>query len=75
MSRNTSIINISVTVEEEAQINELAKQQLVTKSALVRDALRLYRLNKNLDVIRDIGNRSASALGIDSYEDIEKIAE
>lgn len=75
MSRNTSIVNISVTAEEEAQINELAKQQLITKSALVRDALRLYRLNKNLDVIRDIGNRSASALGIDSYEDIEKIAE
>lgn len=75
MSRNTSIVNISVTLEEEAQINELAKQQLITKSALVRDALRLYRLNKNLDVIRDIGNRSASALGIDSYEDIEKIAE
>ena len=74
MSRSTSILNISVTPEEETQIEELAKSQSTTKSALVREALRVYRLNKNLDVIRDIGNRTATAMGIDSYEDIERIA-
>ncbi len=74
MSRSTSILNISVTPEEETQIEELAKSQSTSKSALVREALRVYRLNKNLDVIRDIGNRTATAQGIDSYEDIERIA-
>ena len=74
MSRSTSILNISVTPEEETQIEELAKSQSTSKSALVREALRVYRLNKNLDVIRDIGNRTATAMAIDSYEDIERIA-
>jgi len=74
MPRSTSILNISVTREEEAQIEELAKSQATTKSALVREALRVYRLNKNLDIIRDIGARTAAAMGIDSFEDIERIA-
>ena len=74
MPRSTSILNISITPEEEAQIKELAKEQSMTKSALVREALRVYRLNKNLDVIRDIGNRTSAAIGIDSFEDIERIA-
>ena len=74
MSRSTSILNISISQEEEAQIEELAKTQSTTKSSVVREALRVYRLSKNLDVIRDIGNRTSSAIGVDSFEDIEKIA-
>ncbi len=74
MSRSTSILNISISQEEKAQIEELAKTQSTTKSSVVREALRVYRLNKNLDVIRDIGNRTSSAIGVDSFEDIEKIA-
>jgi len=74
MSRSTSILNISISQEEEAQIEELAKSQSTTKSGLIREALRVYRLNKNLDVIRDIGNRTSAAMGIDSFEDIERIA-
>jgi len=74
MSRSTSILNISISQEEEAQIEKLAKSQSTTKSGLMREALRVYRLNKNLDVIRDIGNRTSAALGADSFEDIEKIA-
>ena len=74
MSRSTSILNISISQEEEAQIEELAKSQSTTKSGLIREALRVYRLNKNLDVIRDIGNRTSAAIGVDSFEDIERIA-
>ncbi len=74
MSRSTSILNISISQEEEAQIEELAKSQSTTKSGLIREALRVYRLNKNLDIIRDIGNRTSAAMGIDSFEDIERIA-
>ena len=74
MSRTTSILSISISQEEEAQIEELAKTQSTTKSSVVREALRVYRLNKNLDVIRDIGNRTSSAMGVDSFDDIEKTA-
>ena len=74
MPRSTTILNISITPEEEAQIEKLAKKQATTKSSVVREALRVYRLNKNLDVIRDIGNRTSAAMGIDSFEDIERIA-
>ena len=74
MSRTTTILNISLSPEEDIQIEELAKKESITKSGLVREALRLYRLNKNLDTIRNIGDRTAAAFGIDSFEDIEKIA-
>ena len=74
MSRSTAILNISISQEEEAQIEKLAKSQSTTKSGLMREALRVYRLNKNLDVIRDIGNRTTAAFGVDSFEDIERIA-
>lgn len=74
MARSTTILNISLSPEEDTQIEELAKQEATTKSGLVRQALKAYRLNKSLDMIRDIGERSALSLGIDSFDDIEKLA-
>lgn len=73
MSRSTSILNISISPKEKAQLEELAKTQSTTKSSVVREALRVYRINKNLDVVRDIGNRTSIVMGIDSFDDIEKI--
>lgn len=74
MTRSTTILNISLSPEEASQIERLAKKEATTKSGLVREALRVYRLNRDLDTIRDIGNRTSAALGVDSFEDIEKVA-
>ena len=74
MTRTTTILNISLSPEENIQIEELAKKESTTKSGLVREALRAYRLNRSLDIVREIGERSIMSLGIDSFEDIEKLA-
>jgi len=74
MARSTTILNISVSPEEAAQITQLAKEESKSKSAVVRDAVRSYRLKKNLDYIQEVGRKTAEAMGIETYEDIERIA-
>jgi len=74
MARSTTILNISISPEEAAQITQLAKEESKSKSAVVRDAVRSYRLRKNLDYIQEVGRKTAEAMGIETYEDIERIA-
>jgi len=44
MSRKTRILSFTVTPEMEKQIKELAHQQNMTQSELIRHALRSYML-------------------------------
>lgn len=74
MARTTTVLNISVSPEENSQITQLAKEESKSKSAVIRDAVRSYRLKKNLDYIQEVGRKTAEAMGIETYEDIERIA-
>lgn len=65
---------ISLPTSELRAADNLAVRESVTRSELIRKALRSYRLNKSLDRIRSYGERSATLVGADSYDDIERIA-
>lgn len=74
MSTQRKIINISVPVLVEKQINQLAKQENKTKSELMREAFRVYQFQKEWAKIRILGEKTAQRMGIESYDDIERIA-
>jgi len=68
------IINISVPEAIEQQIEQMAKEENKTKSELMREAFRVYQLRKDWAEIRAIGEETARKMGIESYDDIERIA-
>lgn len=68
------IINISVPVAIERQIESLAKKENKTKSELLREAFRVYKFHKDWARIRAWGEEIALKMGIESYDDIERIA-
>lgn len=74
MSVRRSIINISVPKKLEKDISRVARQENKTKSELLREAFRVYQFRKDWARIRIWGEEVARKLGIESYEDIEKIA-
>ena len=51
----------------------MARQEGKTKSQLIREALRQYQFEKNLEKMQEIGEKIAARMGIETYEDIEKI--
>ncbi|MDP2720729.1 MAG: hypothetical protein Q8O75_02190 [bacterium] len=68
------ILNVSISPLIEIQVTSIAKQDQKTKSEVVRDAIREYSLSRSLREIYDYGRKQAQGLGIETYEDIEKIA-
>ena len=74
MSTQRSIINISVPESMAKQISETAKEEQKTTSELMREAFRLYRFQKDWERIRMLGEKTAQEMGIETYEDIERIA-
>ncbi len=69
-----SIINISVPRAIAKQIDAMAKAENKTKSELIREAFRKYRSDRDWMRIRRWGEETARRLGIETYDDIEKIA-
>lgn len=69
-----SIINISVPSKISKQIEKLARIENKTKSELLREAFRVYKFNKEWAIIRTWGEQTARRMGIETYDDIEKIA-
>ncbi|KKQ35523.1 MAG: hypothetical protein US51_C0003G0008 [Microgenomates group bacterium GW2011_GWA2_37_6] len=69
-----SIINISVPKAIEKQIVILAKKENKTKSELLREAFRVYKFRKEWSKIRLLGEQTAQRMGIESYDDVERIA-
>lgn len=69
-----SIINISVPKELEKQISTMAKKEKKTKSQLLRDSFRAYKLQRDWTKIRLIGEETARRMGIETYDDVERIA-
>lgn len=74
MLNQRSIINISVPPQMEKQIVAMAKKENKTKSELLRDAFRVYKLQKDWARIRLWGQQIAQRMGIESYDDVERIA-
>lgn len=74
MGINRSIINISMPRALEKEITRLAKDENRTKSELMREAFRIYKFNRDWAKIREWGEETARRMGIETYDDIEKIA-
>jgi CopG family transcriptional regulator/antitoxin EndoAI len=74
MSKQRKIINISVPATMERQIQRLAREENKTKSELLREAFRVYQFRKDWARIRAWGEEIALKMGIESYDDVERIA-
>ena len=68
------IINISVPLAIERQIEQTAKEENKTKSELLREAFRVYMFQKEWARFRILGEKTALEMGIETYDDIERIA-
>lgn len=68
------ILNVSISPVIEKQVTAIAEQDQKTKSEVVRDAIRQYSLSRSLNEIYVYGREQAQSLGIETYEDIERIA-
>lgn len=69
-----AIINISVPQKMAEEITKTAKVENKTISELLREAWREYQFRKDWAQIRRWGDDTAKRMGIESYDDIEKIA-
>jgi metal-responsive CopG/Arc/MetJ family transcriptional regulator len=74
MSQQRAIINISLPQAMAEEINKTAKTENKTISELLREAWREYQFRKDWLQIRRWGDETAKRMGIESYDDIEKIA-
>lgn len=74
MLTQRQIINISMPAAMEKQIEAMAKKENKSKSELMRDAFRVYKLQKDWARIRLWGQQIAQRMGIESYDDVERIA-
>lgn len=74
MNNGRVILNISVPAIIGKQIDSLAAEENKTRSELMREAFRLYRFQNSWAKIRTLGEQTAQRMGLESYDDIEKIA-
>lgn len=74
MGRTTSIITISIPPNMEKKIEELTKKEGMTRSELVRDALRRYIEEKELEELVKYGKKKALEKGI-TEDQIEAIVD
>lgn len=72
MGRTTSIISISIPPSIEEKIEEITKKEGMTRSELIREALRRYIEEKELEELVKYGRKKALERGIteDQIEDI-----
>jgi len=68
------ILNVSISPLIEKQVASIAEQDQKTKSEVVREAIRQYSLSRSLSETYVYGREQAQSLGIETYEDIERIA-
>ena len=72
MLRTTKIQTLSLPAQMVKQIDELAKEEGMTKSEFFREAVRQYIRKKRWEKIREYGARKAAKLGI-KEEDVERL--
>lgn len=74
MGRTTSVISISIPPNIEKKIDELTKKEGMTRSELIREALRRYIAEKELEELTRYGREKALKSGI-TEEQIEDIVD
>ena len=74
MARKTRIVNLSLPQETYKQVEELADQKEISKSELLREALKQYIASeKRWQQIRRWGAETAKKLGIKDEDDVDRI--
>jgi len=74
MARTTKIVNFSLPPEICKQMEELAKQRQVSKSQILREALKQYIASeRRWQQIRKWGEESAKRLSIRNEDDVDRI--
>ena len=74
MQTQRSIINISMPPAMAKRVAKLASEENRTKSELLREAFRVYEWKRDWAKIRAWGQETAKKMGINSDEDVERIA-
>lgn len=74
MFRTTEILSISLSKKELSEIVKLAKEEGRTRSELIREALRKYQVGRDWQYLQNVGEKIAVRLGIETEEDVERIA-
>ena len=69
-----AIINISMPPAMAKRIKKLAKEENRTQSELLREAFRTYEWRRDWAKIKAVGRATALRMGINTYEDDERIA-
>jgi CopG family transcriptional regulator/antitoxin EndoAI len=72
--RATKILNISLPPEMYEEIEQMAREESRTKSELMREAFRQYQFNRRWRLLRRWGEETALRLGIQSDDDVERLA-
>ena len=76
MGRSTQVLSFSVPENTAKDIEQLAKQQRMSRSQLLREMLRVYETFIEEARFRDIqtyAKKKAKTLGISSEKDIERL--
>ena len=74
MARKTKIINLSLPQDIYAQVEELADQMGISKSELLRNALKQYVASEmRWQRIRKWGEETAKKLNIGDEDDVDRI--
>ncbi len=72
--RTTKILSVSLPPGMYEEIEQMARQESRTKSELIREAFRQYKFNQQWELLRRWGEETALRLGIQSDEDVERLA-
>jgi metal-responsive CopG/Arc/MetJ family transcriptional regulator len=76
MSRQRRIANMSLSPEIYAEVNNMAQQKGISRSELLRQALKQYVASeKRWQQIREWGTETTQQLGIKNERDIERIVD
>lgn len=74
MARKTKIVNMSLPPEIYQEVEELARQKGISRSELLRQALKQYVASeKRWQEIRAWGEETARRLGIKDERDVDKL--
>lgn len=69
-----SIINISMPPDMVKRIKKVAKEENRTQSELLREAFRKYEFYRDWSKIKIIGEETTRKMGIETDDDVERIA-
>lgn len=72
-TQQRQIISLSLPPVVVRDLDRLVKSERKTRSELLREALRIYTIQKNFDIIDKYGEKIAAKLGIETYDDVERI--